>query len=101
MFGRRTAKQSPTRLQNEPNIDPKTAPRGPKCRSEALLDFRFHFSTDFELFGIPKGIPKDTPNRSKIALGAQGPPQALPGPLQDVPGTTPGTPGAISENSLP
>ena len=66
MFGRRTAKQSPKRPQNEPNIDPKTAPRGPKCRSEALLDFRLNFNTDFELFGDPKRPPKRHPKSLKI-----------------------------------
>ena len=59
MFGRRTAKHTPTRAQNEPKIDPKTAPRGPKCRSEALLDFKLNFIIDFGLFGLPKGLPQD------------------------------------------
>ena len=80
VLGRRTAKQSPTRPQNEAKIDPKTAPRGPQCRSEVLLDFRLNFSSDVERFGVPKGLPKGTQNRSKFALRAPGPPKGLQGP---------------------
>ena len=87
VFGRRTAKQSPKRPQNEPKIDPKTAPRGPKCRSEVLLDFRLNFSSDFKLFGVPKGPPKGTQNRSKFALRAPGPPKGLQGPPRRPPGS--------------
>ena len=92
MFGRRAAKQSPKRPQNEPKIYPKTAPRGPKCRSEVLLDFRLNFSTDFKHFWVPKGIPKDSQKHSKIALGAPGPPEGLQGASRDPPG---GLQGAI------
>ena len=87
VFGRRTAKQSPKRPQNEPKIGPKTAPRGPKCGSEALLDFRFNFSTDFKHFWVPKGLPKGTQNRSKIALRAPGPPKGLQGSPRRPPGS--------------
>ena len=80
MFGQRTAKQSSKRTQHEAKIDPKTAPREPKCRSEVLLEFRLNFSTDLNHFGVPKGFPKDTQNRSKFALCAPGPPRGLQGP---------------------
>ena len=62
---------------------PKGAPRGPKCRSEALLHFRLHFSTDFKHFGVPKG----TQNHSKITLCAPGPPKGLQGPSRRPPGS--------------
>ena len=87
MFGRRAAKQSPKRPKNESKIDSKTAPRSPKCRSEALLDFRLNFSTDCESFGCPKGLPKGTQNRSKFALRAPGPPKGLQGPPRRPPGS--------------
>ena len=87
VFGRRTAKQSPKRPQNELQIDPKTAPRGPKCRSEALLDFKLNFIIGFKLFGTPKGLPKGTQNRSKFALCAPGPPRGLQGPSRRPPGS--------------
>ena len=80
MFGRRTTKQTPKRPPNELKINLKTAPRGPKCSSEALLDFRFNFSIDLKHFGVPKGLPKGTQNRSKFALCAPGPPKGLQGP---------------------
>ena len=38
------------------------------------------------LFGIPKSLPKGTPNRSKITLGAPGPPKGLQGPPRRPPG---------------
>ena len=87
MFGQRPPKQSPNRPQNEPKIDPQTAPRGPTCRSEVLLDFRLNFSIDFKLFGVPKGLPKDTQNRSKFTLCVPGPPKGLQGPPRRPPGS--------------
>ena len=87
VFGRRRPKQSTQRIQNESKIDPKTTPRGPKCRSEALLDFRLNFSTDFKHFGVPKGLPKGTQNRSKFALRAPGPPKGLQGLPRRPPGS--------------
>ena len=85
VFGQRTAKQSPKRPQNEPNIEPKTAPRGPKCRSEALLDFRLNFSTDFKLFGGPKRQGSHGQKVPKIAQKSPSAPQGAPRP----PGTPP------------
>ena len=104
VFGQRTAKQSPKRPKNEPKIDPKTAPRGPKCHSEALLDFRLNFSTDLGHSGIPKGTPKGTKNHSQNTLRAPGSPKALQGPSRRPPGShfgfIMGRPGAHSCSSL-
>ena len=52
-----------------------------------MLDFRLNFSSDFKLFGVPKGLPKGTQNRSKIALRAPGPPKGLQGPPRRPPGS--------------
>ena len=87
VFGQRTAKQSTKLPKNEPNIDPKTPPRGPKCSSEVLLDLRLNFSTDFKYFGVPKDLPKGTQNRSKFALRAPGPPKGLQGSPRRPPGS--------------
>ena len=43
-------------------------------------------------FGVPKGLPKGTQNRSKIVLGAPKPPKGLQGASRDPPG---GLQGAI------
>ena len=63
-----------------PTSTTKTAPRGPKCRSEALLDFRLNFSTDFELFGGPKRQGSHGQKVSKIAQKSHSAPQGLQGP---------------------
>ena len=56
------------RAPNDPKISPKSNQKqlpGPKCRSEALLDFKLNFSTDFEPFLVPKRLPKRHPKSFK------------------------------------
>ena len=92
VFGQRTAKQSPNRPQNEPKINLKTAPRGPKCRSEALLDFRLNFSTDVEPIWNPKRLHAMGRKVANIAQKLSSAPQGRPKASRDPPG---GLQGAI------
>ena len=48
----------------------------PGTRQEAKIGLRFALGAFQGRFWIPKGGPNDTQNRSKINLGAQGPPKS-------------------------
>ena len=77
-------KRAPKRPPKAPKIDPKTTPRRPpedqKCPSEQVLEFCFKCKPNLDDFRPQNGVPNGTQNRSKIDLGAQGPPRSLPEP---------------------
>ena len=77
-------KRAHKRPKKTPNIDPKTTPRRPpedqKRTSEQVLEFCLKCKPNLDDFRPQNGVPNGTQNRSKIDLGAQGPPRSLPEP---------------------
>ena len=69
----------------------RDSPRGPTCRSEALLDFRLNVSSDVEPFWVPKRVPKRHPKSLKIRPPRPRAAQRPPGSLQDPPRGPPGS----------
>ena len=76
----------------EPKMTPKSSPKGltaapgrPKIQLGRSFKFLVIFYTVFRDFEPPKGVPKGTPNRSKIGLGGQGPPKGHPRPARGSP----------------
>ena len=67
-----------TRSKTEPNSGPKKEPRRPPeghtYRSTAVLKFSSKFKTILDDLGVQTRVPNGPQNRSKIGLGAQGPP---------------------------
>ena len=80
----------PNRAQNGSKMSLKSTPkRTPEDQNEAPKRYWISDSilaSILSRLGGPKGLPKGTQNRSKIALGAPGTPKRRPGSLQAPPG---------------
>ena len=79
------------RAPNDPKMSPTSTPkRLPEGQNDAQKRCWISGSIlapILTLFGIPKGLPKGTQNRSKFALRAPGPPKGLQGPPRRPPGS--------------